>query len=222
MERSYLRLRNKYLSSSYYHIDMWLHLQIGPPLNKIVVKMKFFLLNLETVIITFPPVSFVVSLIDKFIRRIFWIWGRCRFSAYVKHKGIGCVCHWSVDLKYPDNIFLGNAVVIGVNCSIGAHSPVHLADYVHLSRDVHIETAGLDFEKLQMPLKHISKSITIEKGVWIGSRATILGGVTIGEYAVVAAGAVVTKDVPAYAVVAGIPAKVIKIIQNPLEKVDLC
>ena len=50
----------------------------------------------------------------------------------------------------------------------------------------------------------------MEKNVWIGSHATILSGVTIGENAIVAAGAVVTKDVPAGTVVGGLPAKVIR------------
>ncbi|HEY9006141.1 acyltransferase [Ohtaekwangia sp.] len=58
--------------------------------------------------------------------------------------------------------------------------------------------------------------IVIEDHVWIASRATILKGVTIGEGSVIAAGAVVTKDVPAYSVVAGVPAKVIKRIKPQL------
>lgn len=52
--------------------------------------------------------------------------------------------------------------------------------------------------------------VHICKHAWIGMNATIMKGVTIGEYAIVGAGAIVTKDVPPYAVVAGVPAKVIK------------
>jgi acetyltransferase-like isoleucine patch superfamily enzyme len=52
--------------------------------------------------------------------------------------------------------------------------------------------------------------IKLGKNVWIGSNATILSGVTIGDWAVVAAGAVVTKDVPPYTIVGGVPAKIIK------------
>ena len=52
--------------------------------------------------------------------------------------------------------------------------------------------------------------IVLGKGVWVGSNSTILQGVTIGDYAIVAAGAVVTKDVPARTVVGGVPARVIK------------
>ncbi|MBX9853873.1 MAG: hypothetical protein K2X86_19190 [Cytophagaceae bacterium] len=55
-----------------------------------------------------------------------------------------------------------------------------------------------------------SVPLIIEDGVWVASKATILRGVKIGEGAVIAAGAVVTKDVPPYTVVAGVPAKVIK------------
>lgn len=54
------------------------------------------------------------------------------------------------------------------------------------------------------------RKVRVGNDVWIGSRAMILGGVTVGDGAVVGAGAVVTKDVPAYAIVAGVPAKVIK------------
>lgn len=54
------------------------------------------------------------------------------------------------------------------------------------------------------------KGITIEDGVWLASGARVLAGVTIGKNSVVAAGAVVTKDVPPYSIVGGIPAKIIK------------
>jgi virginiamycin A acetyltransferase len=57
-------------------------------------------------------------------------------------------------------------------------------------------------------------SITIGNDVWIGAHAIILSGVTIGNGAVIAAGAIVTKDVPAYTVVGGVPAKVIKVRFN--------
>jgi acetyltransferase-like isoleucine patch superfamily enzyme len=58
--------------------------------------------------------------------------------------------------------------------------------------------------------------VTIGKGAWVGARASILGGVTVGEYSVVATGAVVTRDVPPYSVVAGVPARVVKRIPAPL------
>jgi acetyltransferase-like isoleucine patch superfamily enzyme len=56
--------------------------------------------------------------------------------------------------------------------------------------------------------------VNIKKGVWIGAGATILPGVTIGKYAIVGAGAVVTKDVPDYGVVVGAPARLIKTLDK--------
>lgn len=183
--------------------------------------MKKIILKIEFLIYGFFFVSLIVTIIDKLIRRVFWVWGRARFGALVKNRGSGCVCHWATDLKYPENIFLGERVVIGVNASLGAHSEIRIGDNVHISRDVHLETAGLDFHEKFPPYAHLSQPITIDKGVWIGSRSTILGGVHIGEYAIIAAGSVVTKDVPPFAVVGGIPARILKIRNQPVEA-EIC
>ena len=69
---------------------------------------------------------------------------------------------------------------------------------------------GYDAHTLELPDYEISKEITIGEHVWIGTRAMILKGVKIGDGAVIAAGAIVTKDVPAGSIVAGVPAKVVK------------
>ena len=61
-------------------------------------------------------------------------------------------------------------------------------------------------------------AIHIGRNVWIGSYATVLPGITIGEGAIIAAGAVVTKDVPANAMVGGVPARLIKMLPNDSEK----
>jgi maltose O-acetyltransferase len=164
--------------------------------------------RIEKSVLGLAPVRWLVVAIEWFAMRCMWVWGRVRFGALVRRRGLDCVCHWSVDLKYPENIVLGTGVVIGVGCSIGAHSSVTLGDRVRLSRDVHLETAGLDFSG-QPPFPHVSKPIVVEEGVWIGARATVLGGVTIGRHAVVAAGAIVTHDVPPFTVVGGIPARLL-------------
>lgn len=171
--------------------------------------MRAIALRIEFSVLGWPLIRWPILLLDRAFRRLLWIWGRLRFGAMVRNRGVGCVCHWNADLKYPERIKLGDQVVIGVNVCIGAHSAVVLESNVRLSRDVIIETAGLDFSTGLPPYVHRSNPIRVGKGVWIGARALILGGVEIGEYSVVAAGSVVTKSVPAYSVVAGIPAKVI-------------
>ncbi|MDO8651868.1 MAG: acyltransferase [Undibacterium sp.] len=178
--------------------------------------MKTAILTLEKKLCLLWPIRLFVSIIDIVIRRFFWLWGRLRFGALIRNRGLGCVCHWAADLKYPENISLGERVVIGVNASLGAHSKITIADFVHISRDVHLETAGLDFDEKFPPYSHQSRPIFIDKGAWIGSRSTVLGGVHIGEYAIIAAGSVVTKDVPAYAIVGGVPARILKIRKLPI------
>lgn len=108
----------------------------------------------------------------------------------------------STDFKYLENISIGDHVMIGPDSIIGAHSRVVLEDYVRISKGVMIETASLDLSQ-PVPYPHVSKPITLKRGVWVGAGATILGGVTIGEYAVIGAGAVIAKDVPPHAIVVG-------------------
>jgi acetyltransferase-like isoleucine patch superfamily enzyme len=171
------------------------------------VNFKRGALLVERAVLSAGLVRTIVRGLAWIFERVLWLWGRIRFGALVHNRGVGCVCHWNAHLKYPENILLGDHVVIGENVSIGAHSPIKLGNRVRISRDVILEAAGLDFSKGTPPYQHTSAPITIDEGVWIGARAVVLGGVTIGAYAIIAAGAVVTKDVPAGAVVGGVPAR---------------
>tara|TARA_R110002126_G_scaffold286935_3_gene439235 strand:- start:11582 stop:12253 length:672 start_codon:yes stop_codon:yes gene_type:complete len=104
---------------------------------------------------------------------------------------------------------------IGKFCSIANDVMIglgnHPIDYFSTSPLFYKKKSGFNTKIVQNDLKFVEyKQITIENDVWIGARATILDGVTIGNGAIIAAGALVSKDVPAYAIVGGIPAKVIK------------
>lgn len=156
------------------------------------------------------PLRHLVLFLDAVFRRLPWLWGHARFAALVRKQGHGCICHWSAEIKYPENIELGDGVIIGADATLGAHSPIRLGNHVRLSKGVTIETAGLDFSGHSAPFPHLSAPIALDDGVWVGTGAMILGGVTIGRGAVIAAGAVVTKDVPAGSVAGGVPAKVIR------------
>lgn len=97
-------------------------------------------------------------------------------------------------------ISVSERVIIGKNCRIAPHVIIMDSDF-HATGDRLAKGKG--------------GAIIIEDSAWVATRATILKGVRIGKGAVVATGAVVTKDVPAYTLVAGVPAKIIKKIQKP-------
>ncbi len=110
------------------------------------------------------------------------------------------------------NIFIGENVFINCCCHFQDHGGIYIGDGTLIGSYVVLATINHG----QSPAKrsdHFPAPIHIGKNVWIGSHATLLPGVTIGDHAVVAAGAVVTKDVPANTVAGGVPAKRIKEIE---------
>lgn len=116
------------------------------------------------------------------------------------------------------NIFLGSHIflvdtLINAGDSLGK---ITIDNYVFFGHGVSLLARGHDYNFFneERHNKIIEKPIHIKEGAWIGSKSIILGGVTIGKHSVVAAGSVVTKDVPDYGVVGGNPAKIIKHIQK--------
>ena len=110
------------------------------------------------------------------------------------------------------NITVGKNVFINEGCCFQDQSGITIGDDCLIGQQVVIATLNHDLSP-----KHrkdmLPAPVKIGNNVWVGAHATILSGVTIGDNAVVAAGAVVTKDVPSNTVVAGVPAKVIKTIE---------
>lgn len=174
-------------------------------LNICTFFMKFYL--------TFMNVKFGKGLscrgmfcVNRFPKSIIEIGNNCKFnsSSLFNFRGLnhGCIiqtgcpnakilikdnCGFSgVSIVSDKEVYIGEGTTIGANAIIGDrddHSDIYLSD---------------------------SKPINIGKNVWIGMNATIMKGVTIGDNAIVGAGAIVTKNVPANAIVAGVPAKIIK------------
>ena len=103
---------------------------------------------------------------------------------------------------------MGSYVAIDDKVNLYSADKIIIGTKVAISRESFICTASHDITKPNRPL--VTAPITICDGVWIGARAIILPGVTIGEGSVVAAGAVVTKNVDPFTVVGGNPAKFIK------------
>ena len=151
-----------------------------------------------------------------------------------QHRGKHSVIHRSARMDTPPyRIFslgdysviesfacINNAVgdvMIGDHTRIGLHNtiigPVEIGSHVNLAQGITVTALNHNFDDTQKRIDEQGVStipVTIEDDVWIGANAVILPGVTIGNHCVVAAGAVVTKDVPPHSLVAGVPAKVIK------------
>ena len=114
---------------------------------------------------------------------------------------------------YGKNITVGKGVFINEGCCFQDQGGIEIGDNALIGQQVVIATLNHDLAP-DKRANMIPAPVKIGNNVWIGAHATILAGVTIGDNAVVAAGAVVTKDVPANVVVGGVPAKIIKAIEE--------
>ena len=107
---------------------------------------------------------------------------------------------------------LGDYSGIGINARINGTCTI--GKYVMMGTDVVVITRNHAFDRTDVPMMEqgfeAERPVVIGDDVWIGDRVVILAGVNVGEGAILAAGSVVTKDVPPYAIVGGVPAKVIK------------
>ena len=163
-------------------------------------------------------------------------WFMRLLAPFYQHRGKHSVIHRSARMDTPPyRIFslgdysviesfacINNAVgdvIIGDHTRIGLHNtiigPVDIGSHVNLAQGITVSALNHNFSDTNKRIDEQGVStnqVTIEDDVWIGANAVILPGVTIGEHCVVAAGAVVTKDVPPHSLVAGVPAKVIKMI----------
>ena len=151
-----------------------------------------------------------------------------------QHRGKHSVIHRSVRMDTPPYrqfrlgaysvvesfACINNAVgdvIIGDYTRIGLHNtiigPVTIGSHVNLAQGITVTALNHNFEDTNQHIDEQGISTTpvsIGDDVWIGANAVILPGVHVGNHCVVAAGAVVTKDVPAHSLVAGVPAKIIK------------
>lgn len=112
-------------------------------------------------------------------------------------------------INYGKNTTFGKSIFINFDCTFLDLGGIEIEDNVMLEPGVKLLSEGHPIEVENRQTLTTGK-IHIKKNAWIGANATILQGVTVGENSVVAAGAVVSKDVPDNVVVGGIPAKVIK------------
>lgn len=130
---------------------------------------------------------------------------------YIVVKGFIRKCGRNVNIqnraRIGPSLEIGDNSGVGENCRIGSNTKI--GNNVMMAPDVIICTENHKYTK-ETYEGWIKKPVVIEDNVWIGYRVIILPGVRIGRNAIIGAGAVVTKDVPSYAIVGGVPAKVLK------------
>ncbi|WP_460722185.1 acyltransferase [Microbacterium aureliae] len=113
--------------------------------------------------------------------------------------------HWRTVFFEPQGITIGNHCIVGNDAFLDGRRGLSLGDNVNIGGHVQIYT--LQHDPQSSSFATVGGPVVIEDRAWVASRATILPGVRIGVGAVVAAGAVVSRDVPDYSIVAGVPAR---------------
>lgn len=139
-------------------------------------------------------------------RALFWM-------LFLKKIGNHVEIMAGVKIMSPQKVSIGNNVLINEGCKIGGQRGVSIGDFVMLAYNVNLVSENHDYRDHIKPIKtqgYYGGTIYIEDDVWIGANAVILPNVIIGRGAIVGANAVVTKNVPPYAIVGGVPAKILK------------
>ncbi|MCD4781950.1 MAG: acyltransferase [Candidatus Omnitrophica bacterium] len=129
--------------------------------------------------------------------------------------GSGVLIHCGDRRVHPEraNIIIKKNSYIGPNSILFGDGEIEIGAHCEIAPGVVITSRQHTFDRIDIPIRHQPSSfakIVIENDVWIGCNASILPGVTIGKSSIIGAGAVVTRDIPAYSIAMGIPAKVIR------------
>lgn len=170
-------------------------LEFHEAVNKIINRLYSYILDFELLIV--KVVGFVP------IHTIRWL----IYLAAGVHIGKGSHIHIGAQFFYPAGVRIGSDTIIGQNAFLDGRGRLHIGDHVDIASDVIIYNSEHDINSEDFHA--ITAPVEIGDYAFIGPRAIILPGVKIGYGAVVAAGAVVTKDVAQYAIVGGVPAQVI-------------
>lgn len=143
---------------------------------------------------------------------------RSSFSKKMRYHFSKRICKLGKNVNIEKNAYftpqlsVGDNSGVGINCEI--YGPVSIGKDVMMGPEVIIYTHNHEFSRTDIPMMEQGNSpvmpVKIGDDCWIGRRVMIMPGVTVGNGCVIAAGAVVTKDVPPYSVAGGVPAKVIK------------
>jgi len=164
-------------------------------LNKIVVRIQNIFLDFWLMVL-----NWVTWCPFWTVRKLFFLASGVGLAKQAK-------LHCGVRFFKPSGVSVGQGTIVGFGTFLDGRAPLVIGEQVDIASEVMIYNSSHDINSDDM--RATEKEVTIGDYVFVGPRAIILPGVTLGRGAVVAAGAVVTKDVPAKTIVAGIPAKVV-------------
>lgn len=146
-----------------------------------------------------------LDLCPWFVRNAVW-------RLLLKECGSGVFFDHHVYVKFPRLVSMGNDVSINRGaefyCGLRGRSRIHIGSNVRIAPNVRFHAAGHDPDMPDFP--EMDADIFIEDDCWIGAGALVLQGVRVGRGAVVAAGSVVSRDIPPYCIAAGVPARTLR------------
>lgn len=141
----------------------------------------------------------------------------CKKLRYHCCKNLFDCCGIDVNVEKGANFGTGKGICIGDNSGIGINcqirGPLEIGSDVMMGPEVLILTQNHCHHNIDIPMRlqgYVKEAVKIGDDCWIGQRAIILPGVTLGRGVIVAAGAVVTKSFPDYSIIGGVPAKILK------------
>ncbi|AOS97199.1 Virginiamycin A acetyltransferase [Microbulbifer aggregans] len=165
------------------------------------------------------------ALIRNYVNSLIWMWlailsrlpVRWIRTGLLKLSGMqidGAIVYGGFHVRKPSKIKIGNGSVIGHGVTLDGRNGITIGENVNFSSEVMVWTMQHDYDSQDFRIA--GGEVVIGDYAWISARATILPNVKIGEGAVVAAGALVTKDVAPFSVVGGVPAKKIAVRRKDL------
>jgi acetyltransferase-like isoleucine patch superfamily enzyme len=134
------------------------------------------------------------------------------FRATCLHVGKGCLLRYNVRVFNKKQLRLGDHVSVNNSVQMNAGGGITIGNNTIIAPGVKIWSVNHAYESVDRPMRDqgfVFGAVSIGEDVWLATNSVILPGVTVHDGAIVAAGAVVTKDVPQYAIVAGVPARMI-------------
>jgi maltose O-acetyltransferase len=153
-----------------------------------------------------------ILILLRLLRRVWYITKSRVLSSFFRTCGPSFYIGPGVSIHGYKHISIGTNVRVLHRSSVLGNGGLTIGDNVRLAPEVTVLTRNHDYNSEALPYdnSYVNKPVTIEDNVWVGTKAIILPGVTVAEGAIIAAGAVVTKDVPRLAICGGNPARILK------------